>query len=134
MVVRSEIKIWCGPWEIVLPRGIVGFSFLIERGIVGFWPPLQETIDDRPSGQTMGRDPKRKGKGDEIGRKPEAAVWLPKTGCCCLVSRERERERHRPATGDEGSSIPSIQMDKTKKKKKESKHRIFHAPVHMRGF
>ena len=48
-----------------------------------------------------------------------------------LFGFQRERERHRPATGDEGSSIPSIQMDKTKKKKKESKHRIFHAPVHM---
>jgi len=71
MVVRSEIKIWCGPWEIVLPIGIVGFSFLIERGIVGFWPPLQETIDD---GQSDDGNPKRKGKGDEIGRKPEAAV------------------------------------------------------------
>ena len=53
---------WCGPWEweivegdvFQLPRAIVGFSFLIERGIVGFWPPLQETIDDHQVSQTMG--------------------------------------------------------------------------------
>jgi len=82
----------------------------------------------------MGRDPKRKGKGDEIGRKPEAAVWLPKTGGCCLVSRERERERERGApTGDRGrrqqhSKHPDGQDEE---EEKESKHRIFHAPVHM---